>query len=172
MVQRRWAAFGLRMIVCAFVAIVGGGCATQRGHQETPVTVSARTNRDIVQSAFEQWRAGTGGPFDLLADDAEWTIVGSSPRSKTYRSKREFMEEVIVPFNARVSRPLWPAIRGIYAEGETVVVRFDGFAPTKWGGEYRNSYAWFLEMRGGRIVRATAFFDTRTFDDFWNQQSP
>jgi uncharacterized protein len=42
----------------------------------------------LVQASFDRWKSGTGGPFELLAPDAEWTIVGSSPLSKSYRSRR------------------------------------------------------------------------------------
>jgi ketosteroid isomerase-like protein len=56
-------------------------------------------NKALVQASFERWENGTGGPFELLAPDAEWTIVGSSPLSKTYQSKAEFFDKVILPFN-------------------------------------------------------------------------
>jgi ketosteroid isomerase-like protein len=32
-------------------------------------------NKALVQASFERWENGTGGPFELLAPDAEWTIV-------------------------------------------------------------------------------------------------
>jgi uncharacterized protein len=47
------------------------------------------SNKAIVQASFDRWKNGTGGPFELLTPDAEWTIVGSSPLAKTYRSKKE-----------------------------------------------------------------------------------
>ena len=34
-------------------------------------------------------------PFELLAPDAEWTSVGTSPLSKTYRSKQELLDKRI-----------------------------------------------------------------------------
>ena len=51
-----------------------------------------QANKDRVGAAFDAWAAGTGGPFDLLADDATWTIVGNSPVSETYGSKVEFTD--------------------------------------------------------------------------------
>jgi ketosteroid isomerase-like protein len=36
------------------------------------------SNKALVQASFDRWKSGTGGPFELLAPDAEWTIVGSS----------------------------------------------------------------------------------------------
>jgi hypothetical protein len=37
------------------------------------------SNKALVQASFDRWKNGTGGPFELLATDVEWTIVGSSP---------------------------------------------------------------------------------------------
>jgi hypothetical protein len=55
------------------------------------------SNKALVQASFDRWRNGAGGPFELLESDAEWTIVGSSPLAKTYRSKKEFIDDVIDP---------------------------------------------------------------------------
>jgi ketosteroid isomerase-like protein len=57
-------------------------------------------NKAAVQAGFDAWKAGTGSPYDLLADDASWTIVGHSAASKSYPSKEAFMSQVIRPFNA------------------------------------------------------------------------
>jgi len=35
------------------------------------------SSKAVVQASFDRWRDGTGGPFELLAPEAEWTIVGS-----------------------------------------------------------------------------------------------
>ena len=129
-------------------------------------------NKALVQASFDRWKRGTGGPFELLADDTEWTIVGSSPLSKTYRSKTEFLDVVINPFNARMSKPLVPTVRGLYADGDTVVILFDAEATVRDGKPYRNTYTWYFQMKGAQVVKATAFFDTREFDEFWNRVSP
>jgi uncharacterized protein len=129
-------------------------------------------NRALVQAAFDRWGAGTGSPFELLASDADWTIVGSSPLSKTYPNRQAFIDEVIGPFNARLASPLVPSMRGIYADGDVVIAFFDAAAPAKDGLPYRNSYTWYLRMRDARVVSVTAFFDTRVLDEFWNRVTP
>jgi ketosteroid isomerase-like protein len=129
-------------------------------------------NKALVQASFERWKDGTGGPFELLASDVEWTIVGSSPLSKTYRSKQEFLDAVIKPFNARMSKPLVPTVRGLYADGDTVIIFFDGAATAKDGIAYRNTYTWYFQMKAGQVTKAFAFFDTREFDEFWRRVSP
>ncbi len=124
-----------------------------------------RHNKALVQVSFDKWRAGTGGPFELLATDAAWTIVGSSPLSKTYHGRQEFLDEVIGPFNARLAEPLVPTVRGLYADGDTVVIFFDAAGTARDGRPYHNTYTWYFQMKGDQVVKVVAFFDTREFDD-------
>ena len=85
-------------------------------------------------------------------------IVGSSPLSKTYASKQAFLDEVINPFNARMAIPLVPTVRGIYADGDMVIILFDAAATTKDGQPYRNTYTWYFQMAEGRALNVIAFF--------------
>lgn len=122
-------------------------------------------NKQIVQKAFDNWANGTGSFFDLLTDDMQWTITGSTPLSKTYQNKKQFMDEVITPLNAKLSVKIHPTVRELYSEGNNVVVLWDGKAIAKDGQPYNMSYAWFLKMKDGRIVSVTAFLDGIAFKD-------
>jgi ketosteroid isomerase-like protein len=128
-------------------------------------------NKALVATAFDAWATGTGGVFDLLADDAVWTIVGNSPVSRTF-SRQEFLDTVIGPFNARLATPLVPTVHALYADGDTVIAYFSGSGTARDGKPYNNTYTWYLTMDGGRVVKAIAFFDTIEFTDFWNRVSP
>lgn len=133
---------------------------------------SEDANRTAIAERFNAWRNGSGSPYDILADDAKWTIAGNSLASKTYPSKEAFLGEVVQPFNARMQSRLIPTVRRLYADGDTVVAHFDAEGTARDGGPYRNSYAWILRMDGGKIVEATAFFDAVAFDDFWRRVTP
>jgi uncharacterized protein len=129
-------------------------------------------NKELVQAGFDKWRDGTGSVFEFLAPDAKWTIVGNCPVSRTYQNRQEFLDQVITPFNARLSSRLVPAVRGIYADGDMVVVFFDGKGTARDGKPYENTYSWYLQMTNGQIVNVVAFFDTIEFTDFWTRVSP
>ena len=129
-------------------------------------------NKTIVKASFEAWASGAGSPYDLLADDATWSIVGHSAASKTYPSKEAFLREVIRPFNARMSGGLKPTVRNIYAEGDTVIVFFDASGTARDGRPYANTYAWFLALENGKVGKASAFFDSIVFNDFWHRVEP
>lgn len=129
-------------------------------------------NKATIARAFEEWAAGTGGPYDLLADDATWTIVGNSPASRRYGSRQEFLDLVIGPFNARMASPLVPTVRALYADGDWVIALFDASGTARDGRLYDNTYSWYLRLRDGRIVEAIAFFDMIEFTDFWERITP
>src|SRR4029077_15711511 len=134
-----------------------------------PYDETESRNLATVQAGFDAWANGTGSPYDVLADDATWEIVGHSLASGVYRGKEGFLANVIRPFNARMSSPLRPTIRDIYADGDTVAVFFDAEGTARDGVPYRNTYAWFLTLRDNRIVKASAFFDSIAFNDFWRR---
>lgn len=126
-------------------------------------------NRQLIAQGFEAWANGTGSPYDLLAEDAVWTIIGNSAAAKTYPNKEAFLREVIRPFNARMQSPLVPTVRQIYTDGDTVVAFFDAKGIARDGEIYANTYAWILGVEGGKIVRAHAFFDSIAFDALWKR---
>lgn len=130
-------------------------------------------NRQAIQTSFDNWRRGaTGNPFDLLASDVKWTIIGKATVAGTYYSRRDFMDQVIIPFKSRLSIPLVPTVRGLYADGDTVIVLWDGAAMAKDGKSYENTYSWYLKMRDGKIVNATELNDPIAFDDLWKRIRP
>jgi hypothetical protein len=45
---------------------------------------------------------------DILADNLRWTIVGHSAASKTYNSRKQFIDEVLQPFGARFAQRFRP----------------------------------------------------------------
>lgn len=152
-----------------FASLTGAPAMAQTIAQQTQTEAA---NLTIVREKFDAWAAGTGGPYDLLADDVSWTITGTSDAAKTYPSREAFMSEVIRPFNARMSQGLKPVIRQIHADGDAVIILFDAAGVARDGKPYANTYAWFFDMKDGRIARAVAFFDATTFNDLWRRLTP
>ena len=122
-------------------------------------------NKTIIQAGFDRWAKGEGSFFDLLTDDVKWTINGSTPLSKTYPNKQQFLAEVINPLNQRLSQKIVPTVRSLYAEGDVVIALIDGKATANDGNPYNMAYAWFMTMKGGKIIQVDAFLDGIQFAD-------
>jgi ketosteroid isomerase-like protein len=133
------------------------------------------TNRERIRAAFEAWRDGNGYISEIFADDMAWRIEGRSKVSREYASKQEFVDEVLAPFGARFAdgesfRPV--RIRAIVADGDTVVVVWDGHGVANDGVAYDNAYAWIMRMRDGMVIEGTAFYDSIVFNDLWSRVTP
>jgi ketosteroid isomerase-like protein len=63
--------------------------------------ISQQQNKKLIQEGFDRWASNQGSFFDLLSDDIEWTITGTCPISKTYTSRKQFLDEAIAPLSAR-----------------------------------------------------------------------
>jgi ketosteroid isomerase-like protein len=138
----------------------------------TQGTTQPERNKAMVQERFAAWANGTGSPFELLAEDATWTITGRSAASKTYANREAFLRDVIRPFNARMQAPLKPTVHNIYADGDAVVIFFDASTVARDGKPYTNTYTWYFDMRDGKVVKATAMFDSIEFNDLWSRVQP
>lgn len=48
---------------------------------------------------------------------------------------------------------------------DTAIALFDAESLCVDGRAYRNTYAWFMKLKDGKLVEVTAFFDTCLFYD-------
>jgi uncharacterized protein len=132
-------------------------------------------NRQAVAKAFAAWRDGTGAIVDLFAPDMVWRIEGHSLASQEYGDKQQFIDDVLAPFGARFSTsdPFRPTtIRSVHADGDSVIVVWDGRGIANDGEPYENSYAWIMRMHDGKVVDGTAFYDSISFNELWTRVQP
>ena len=162
MIRSKW-------IFSPIVAIVWMLVTPSQAATAQPYDATEVRNLETVRAGFDGWANGTGSPYEALADNATWEIVGNSVASRVYTSKEDLMSNVIRPFNARMSTPLRPTIRDIYADGDTVIVLFDAEGTARDGVPYRNTYSWFLTLADDRIVKGVAFFDSIAFNELWQR---
>ena len=130
----------------------------------------AEKNKDFITQAFAKWAAGGSTFFqDVLAEDVVWTIKGTSPAAGTYKGRAVFIEQAVAPFAARLSSFVKPKVNDIWADGNDVVVYWDGAAVAKDGKPYNNSFVWIFRMQDLRATEVIAFLDLTQYDDVINR---
>ncbi|VFR47336.1 hypothetical protein BER2_3536 [plant metagenome] len=153
-----------KTLITAAVLVVStlfGGSALARGND-----ASTEKNRQFIAQAFEKWAAGGRTFFDdVLAPDITWIIKGTSPAAGTYQGRDDFMKRAVTPFATRLSTPIKPVVRDIWASGNDVVVHWDGTATAADGAPYSNSYVWIFRMENQRAKEVIAFLDLVPYDD-------
>ncbi|RIV39748.1 nuclear transport factor 2 family protein [Micromonospora radicis] len=84
-----------------------------------------------------------------------WAPHPGQVGGRTYPSKADFLAEGAAPIMDRLATTLVTTIRDVWADGDTVIVRFDGDATAIDGVEY----CWIWQLRHERVVRCYAFLD-------------
>ncbi|MCZ8257792.1 MAG: nuclear transport factor 2 family protein [Polaromonas sp.] len=130
----------------------------------TPTTDTLDTtnaNRQRLQHIMAELDKGNGQPFvAAMADDFCWTIPGDTPWSRTYRGKQAVVGELLQPLYAQFATPYISTTRSVLADGDRVVVEFDGKVTTKAGKAYNNRYCYVFRMEGGQMKELMEYFDT------------
>ena len=130
--------------------------------------MSTTENRKLVEDAFAKWSRGDGGAFfSLLADDVRWTVIGSTPVSRTYTSKPAFQEGAVQPLGTKLTGAIQPTVRNIIAEGDKVVLQWEGRATGKNGTIYHQTYCWVMRVENGKVLEGTAYLDTELISHLW-----
>ncbi|MEW9797899.1 nuclear transport factor 2 family protein [Alteromonas sp. CYL-A6] len=119
------------------------------------------TSKDIVRHFFALSEAGkTEECFALFSEDLQWTNHGSSSLSGTYNGKPEVMSALLGPLFSTLKAGIQMQIEDMTAEGSKVVVQAKGFAETKDGIPYNNTYCMIFEIRDNSIVAVEEYSDT------------
>lgn len=127
--------------------------------------VEAR-NKQIVTEAFDRWAAGGTTFFsDVLSPAVVWEIKGSGRSAGTFRGLDAFVEQAVRPFVSRLSTPIRPIRKQVWADGDHVIIQWDGEGVARDGQAYKNSYAWIFHMRDGKAVGVIAYLDLTPYDD-------
>lgn len=123
-------------------------------------------NKQIVTEAFDRWAAGGTTFFsDVLTPDVTWTIKGSGSSAGVFQGREHFIEHAVRPFVSRLSTSIKPVSKQVWADGDHVIVNWDGTGVARDGQAYENSYAWIFRMHNGKAVEVTAFLDLAPYDD-------
>ncbi len=160
----------------SFLRVLGGAglsapflAITPASAQETAVnSASAREKRvkRLTTKAFERQRNG-GSYFDVLAEDVTWTIAAAEPG--VHRGKQAFLDNGVRPVTGRLSTPIIPEIRSLWAEDDTAIVHWHGTAVARDGLPYRNNYCWIWKYRGDEVVEAVAFLDLVALNELFDR---
>lgn len=127
--------------------------------------MTAEQNKKIVEDAITLWKAGDGAAiFRLLADDVHWTVIGTTSISGLYKGRQDFIDRALKPLGARIDGLIVPEIVDIIAEGDRVVLQWNGTGRTKDGNPYHNRYSWIMRIKDGVVIEGTAYLDTALVD--------
>jgi ketosteroid isomerase-like protein len=119
-------------------------------------------NKQLLQHVYAEISKGNVQPLlDSLADDVQWTIIGSTALSGTSCGKQEVIDKLLKPIRARLADgPIVFQPERFIAEGEYVVMQARGRATALSGKPYNNTYCIVCRIVDGKLKEMIDYVDT------------
>ena len=130
-------------------------------NSSTTTTAITDANRERIRQVMAELDKGNGAAFvDAMADDFSWTIPGDTPWSRTYSGKQVVLNELLRPLYAQFATPYVSTTRRVMADGDMVIIEFEGQVTTKAGKAYNNRYCYVCRMEDGKMKDLMEYLDT------------
>ena len=123
--------------------------------------MSAADNKRLLQHVYAEMAKGNSAPFvESLADDVAWTVIGSTPWSKTFHGKEAVLRDLLGALRSRLDGRITMHAQRFVAEDDLVVVEARGNSKTKKGQPYNNTYCFIYRLEDGKVKELTEYIDT------------
>ena len=125
---------------------------------------------DNKRAAMATWKAfASRDPAEIAAmftDDAQWfappgnATAAALNATKHVMGKADIVQFIAFEFGKLFARDVKLDFKGLYGDGDIVVVEHRLRATLANGAPYDNDYCFVLEMENGRIRRMREYMDT------------
>lgn len=124
--------------------------------------MTTEENKKLMQRVFDELSRGNSPALiEVLADDVQWHVTGTTKLSQTYRGKATLMNELVVPLFSQLEGQFVMTADRFIADDDCVVVEARGKSTTKTGRPYNNKYCWVFRLEDGKVKEVTEYMDTQ-----------
>jgi ketosteroid isomerase-like protein len=116
---------------------------------------------DRVRNIFKGLENGDGAAFfEQVADDVDWTVMGTHPLAGVYPSKKAFIAGTFAKLGQVLPQGAQLHVENVVVQDDEAVVELHSLATAKNGMRFDNRYCWVVYFRDGVIVRVRAYLDS------------
>jgi hypothetical protein len=122
-----------------------------------PMTITS----DRVREIFKGLENGDGAAFfEHVADNVDWTVMGTHPLAGHYPSKRAFVEATFSKLGKVLPKGAQLRVTNEIVAGDSAVVELVSDATARNGMRFDNHYCWVTRFDRGAIVEVRAYLDS------------
>lgn len=123
--------------------------------------MSTTNNKHLIETIFDHLSKGNDQPLlEAMAEDMQWTWMGSGPWAKTFLGKQAVVNELWEAVKTTLRPPYKATATRILADGDYVVVEAQGDNQTPNGKLYNNRYCWVCRIEEGKLRAINEYMDT------------
>jgi ketosteroid isomerase-like protein len=114
-----------------------------------------------VRSLFANLEHGKGDAFfEHVADDVNWTVMGTHPLAGNYHTKSSFLAHTFARLNKILKEGVVLRVTNILVDGDSAVVEMESLSTALNGKPFDNRYCWIVRFSNGTIVEVRAYLDS------------
>src|SRR5580704_5529772 len=114
-----------------------------------------------VHEIFRGLETGSGEAFFAhVADDVDWTVMGTHPLAGHYLSKQAFREGTFAKLGIVLPKGAQLHVEHVLVDGNEAAVELHSLATAKDGMRFDNRYCWIVSFEDELIVRVRAYLDS------------
>jgi uncharacterized protein len=116
---------------------------------------------DYVRELFANLENGRGEVFfDHVAEDVNWTVMGTHPLAGTYHTKDDFLAHTFARLDKVLKDGVVLRVTSLLVAGDTAAVELESLSTALNGKRFDNRYCWITRFSNGTIVEVRAYLDS------------
>jgi uncharacterized protein len=116
---------------------------------------------NYVESLFANLENGKSGAFfEHVADDVNWTVMGTHPLAGNYHTKADFLTHTFARLDKILREGVVLRVTNILVDGDSAAVEMESLSTALNGKPFDNRYCWVTRFSDGTIVEVRAYLDS------------
>ena len=126
-----------------------------------------------VRSLFANLEHGKSDAFfEHVADDVNWTVMGTHPLAGNYRTKSSFLAHTFARLNKILKEGVVLRVTDVLVDGDSAAVEMESLSTALDGKPFDNRYCWIVRFSEGTIVEVRAYLDSALVQRFIDENEP
>jgi uncharacterized protein len=123
--------------------------------------IAMAVDADFVRRIFAGLEHGDGAAFfEHVADDVDWTVMGTHPLAGHYKSRAEFTAATFAKLGKVLPDGAQLNVNDVFIAGDVAIVELHSKATAKNGLRFDNHYCWVCYFKSNKIIRVRAYLDS------------
>jgi uncharacterized protein len=129
--------------------------------RQQPLEMNMAITTEYVRKIFSALEHGNGEAFfDHVADNVDWTVMGTHPLAGRYTSKTQFVAGTFDKLAKVLLDGAQLHLEHLLIKDNVAVAELHSCAVARNGLRFDNRYCWVVEFSGRTIVRVRAYLDS------------
>ncbi len=124
----------------------------------------------LVRRIFAGLEHGDGDTFfSHVADDVDWTVMGTHPLAGHYNSKAAFKAGTFSKLAKVLPEGAKLRVTHVFVSGDVAVLELVSGAMARNGMRFDNHYCWIVRFDGETVVEVRAYLDSALVAELFRQ---